>query len=56
VIGWPAFWWFDAYPAFAKHLERTANCLVRNDDVTIFRLDRRVVLPVRAGVSQMVSQ
>jgi glycosyltransferase involved in cell wall biosynthesis len=56
VIGWPAFWWFDAYPGFAKHLEQTANCLVRNDYVAIFRLDRRVALPLRAAVSQMVSK
>jgi hypothetical protein len=56
VIGWPSFWWLDAYPGFAKHLEQTANCLVRNDYVAIFRLDRRVALPVSADVSQMASR
>src|SRR5207248_7030303 len=39
VIGWNCFWWFDAYPSFAEHLERTANCLLRNENVAIFRLN-----------------
>jgi glycosyltransferase involved in cell wall biosynthesis len=54
VIGWPAFWWFETYPDFSKHLEQTSNCVFRNDDVAIFRLDRRPDSPASIDRSQMI--
>jgi glycosyltransferase involved in cell wall biosynthesis len=38
VIAWPSFWWFDEYPTFFEHLEEAATCVLRNDDVVIFKL------------------
>jgi hypothetical protein len=55
VIGWPAFWWFEAYPTFAKHLERTASCLLRNDNVAIFRLDQSPQSLISLGNLQTLS-
>jgi FkbM family methyltransferase len=37
VILWPAFWWFEYYPAFWRHLE-TFDCLLANDRVVMFAL------------------
>jgi Glycosyl transferase family 2 len=38
VIAWPSFWWFDEYPTLFEHLEETATCGFRNDDVVIYQL------------------
>jgi FkbM family methyltransferase len=37
VVLWPAFWWFEHYPSFGRHLERL-DCLLANDRVIIFAL------------------
>ena|SRR5689334_7963451 len=55
VIGWPAFWWFEAYPDFATHLEETSSCVLRNDNVAIFRLDRYSDSPVSLNDRRMRS-
>jgi hypothetical protein len=55
VIGWPASWLFKAYPNFAKDLEQTAGCLLRNDCVGICRLDRCPAMPVSVSDSQIIS-
>jgi len=55
VIGWPAFWWFDTYPLFAKYLDETSSCVLRNDDVAIFRLGRTTSSPIAMGEAQMIS-
>ena len=54
VIGWPAFWWFDAYPDFVKHLELNSSCLLRNECVAIFRIDRSIAPRRAVAASQMV--
>jgi glycosyltransferase involved in cell wall biosynthesis len=55
VFGWPAFWWFDAYPDFAKHLKENTRCLLRNDFVAIFHLDRCPTSLVSVGESHIMS-
>ena len=38
AIAWPSFWWFDTYPRFFEHVERTADCVIKNDAIVIYRL------------------
>jgi predicted O-methyltransferase YrrM len=38
VLGWPAFWWVDAYPRFYTYLCARYTPLVRNDRVMVFDL------------------
>lgn len=38
VFGQPAFWWFDYYKEFHKHLRETARIVVDNDNMVIFDL------------------
>jgi len=53
VVGWPAFWWFDAYPDFVKHLELNSSCLLRNECVAIFRINRSIAPRRAVAASQM---
>ena len=39
VVGWPAFWWLESYPAFARHLRATARCVADTELVKAFELD-----------------
>jgi hypothetical protein len=36
---WPAFWWWQTYPHFACHLEATAACVRRTEEVRVYALD-----------------
>lgn len=38
VVGFPAFWWLDTYPAFARRLQQLADVLHADDNVKVFRL------------------
>jgi Glycosyl transferase family 2 len=38
AIAWPSYWWFDTYSQFFKHVERTAECVTKNDAIVIYRL------------------
>ena len=38
AVLWPAFWWFDTYPGFAAHLERTAPCALQTDELRVYSL------------------
>jgi hypothetical protein len=40
VFAWPAFWWLDAYPGFARQLRRTWRRVLRTDRVAIYELLR----------------
>jgi hypothetical protein len=37
VIGWPDFWWFDEYASFFIHLAQTATCVLKNENVAIYK-------------------
>ena len=54
VIGWPAFWWFDAYPDFVKQLEENSSCLLRNEGVAIFRIDQLLSTRAPEAASQTI--
>jgi glycosyltransferase involved in cell wall biosynthesis len=38
AIAWPSFWWFDEYSTFFKYLGNFATCVLRSDDVVIFKI------------------
>jgi glycosyltransferase involved in cell wall biosynthesis len=38
VLGWPAFWWLEQYPAFNEYLRERFPCLLENERVLIFDL------------------
>jgi hypothetical protein len=38
VFGWPAYWWFDYYSNFAKHLRDSFRCVLENERLTVFDL------------------
>jgi glycosyltransferase involved in cell wall biosynthesis len=38
AIAWPSFWWFDEYSAFFEHLGNVATCVLRSDDVVIYKI------------------
>lgn len=38
VLAWPSFWWLEHYEGFARHLESSYRCLVRDDCVVVFNL------------------
>jgi hypothetical protein len=38
VVAWQAFWWLDHYKALANHLQASAQCVLRDDDLAVFRL------------------
>lgn len=38
VVGWPAFWWFDHYPAFARYLRRHYRLVLEDSQLMIFDL------------------
>jgi hypothetical protein len=44
VLLWPAFWFFDAYPRFQRHLRRQ-RCLVENERTIVFDLRSRDRVP-----------
>lgn len=37
VVGWPAFWWLEHYPAMAQRLRQAAVLVHRDADVEIYR-------------------
>jgi len=40
VFAWPAFWWLDYYKGFHDYLRSTFRCLLQNDRLVIFDLQR----------------
>lgn len=38
AVMWPAFWWFDEYPSLARTLHAEADCVLRTDQLLLFRL------------------
>jgi hypothetical protein len=40
VFAWPAFWWFDYYGRFYHHLRTNHRCVLENDRLLIFDLQR----------------
>jgi len=38
AIAWPSYWWFETYPKFFVHLGQVAECIHKDDDITIFKL------------------
>jgi glycosyltransferase involved in cell wall biosynthesis len=40
VIAWPCYWWRSWYTQFARFLDEECACLLRNERVLIYRLDR----------------
>jgi len=36
AIAWPAFWWFDEYPRFARALTEELELIVRDGDLALF--------------------
>jgi hypothetical protein len=38
VFPWLASWWLEHYRAFAKHLDKTANCVVNDELMTVYDL------------------
>jgi hypothetical protein len=41
VVAWPAFWWLSHYSGLHRYLRATFPCLVRNDRLIIFDLQRK---------------
>jgi glycosyltransferase involved in cell wall biosynthesis len=37
VVGWPAFWWLDFYPALRRELESRFTCLLSNSRLVTFQ-------------------
>jgi hypothetical protein len=40
IVGWPAFWWLDEYPALRRHVRSTYRCLEENPRLVAFDLRR----------------
>jgi Acetyltransferase (GNAT) domain len=40
VIGWPAFWWLEYYDGLRRHLRSRYRCMLENDRVIVFDLQR----------------
>jgi len=40
VIGWPAFWWLDYYDGFHRYLRSHYRCMLENERVVVFDLQR----------------
>lgn len=40
VFTQPAFWWFDHYAAFHRHLRTAFRCSLHNDEIVVFDLRR----------------
>ena len=40
AFGWPTFWWLDHYGKFNDHLRASYECVLANEQVTIFDLRR----------------
>lgn len=40
VFGWPAFWWLEHYPEFARYLRENCACPLENERLVIFELSR----------------
>jgi hypothetical protein len=38
VFGWPAFWWFERYPALYRHLRSRFRCALENERLVAFDL------------------
>jgi len=36
---WPAFWFFDIYPLFERHLRRVHRCVLENARAIVFELE-----------------
>lgn len=40
AFGWPSFWWFDHYNAFYTYLCTKFNCILDNDRLVVFDLQK----------------
>ena len=40
VFAWPAFWWLEHYPALHHHLRTNCRCVLANDRLVVFDLQR----------------
>ena len=40
AFAWPAFWWFDQYAAFHRHLRAEFPCVLENNRLVVFDLRR----------------
>lgn len=40
VFGWPSFWWLDHYAGLREHLRSNYPCLLSNDRLLVFDLQR----------------
>jgi hypothetical protein len=40
AVAWPAFWWLDYYTDFHRHLRGRYRCLLENDRLIVFDLQR----------------
>jgi len=40
AIAWPAFWWLDYYAGLHRHLRSTFRCVLENDRLIVFELQR----------------
>jgi SAM-dependent methyltransferase len=40
AFAWPAFWWFEHYGAFHRHLRSTFECMLENERLVVFDLRR----------------
>lgn len=49
VVGWPSFWWFDAYPGWAALLADRSDVVLRTAESVIFVLDHGR-MPVRESM------
>ncbi|HYM54058.1 MAG TPA: glycosyltransferase family 2 protein [Solirubrobacteraceae bacterium] len=36
AVAWPAFWWFEEYPGFARQLREQLSVIVEDDDLVLF--------------------
>jgi hypothetical protein len=45
VVAWPCFWWFDEYGRWSQFLRRAGGCMLFNDVVAVFDLEKLATLP-----------
>ncbi|MGB7292460.1 MAG: polysaccharide pyruvyl transferase family protein [Thermodesulfobacteriota bacterium] len=42
VFAWPSFWWLDYYLEFHEYLKSRYECILKNDGVVIFDLEKQI--------------
>jgi hypothetical protein len=45
VVAWPCFWWFDEYGRWSQFLRRAGGCVLSNDVVAVFDLEKLATTP-----------